>query len=150
LPPRRSGRGRFVVYPPSLEASAYPALVSTPSSSVSTETPVQVVSSFDHLVTQWMSTVTVSVGRVRNSSQLHERSRSTAPLIVKLQAPSEWYGVGPAESTGKSSVRYWPGGTRAGSASTRCFLWNPRVNGVTLPIVVSRVPASIGRTPYRV
>jgi hypothetical protein len=30
---------------------------------VSIETPVHVVSSFDHFVTQWMSTLTVSLGR---------------------------------------------------------------------------------------
>ena len=46
-------------------AVTYSASVSTPSSSVSTETPVQLVSSFDHLVTQWMSTVNVSAGSAR-------------------------------------------------------------------------------------
>jgi len=37
---------------PSLKAVTYPALVSTPSSRTSRETPVHTVSSFDHLVTQ--------------------------------------------------------------------------------------------------
>ena len=45
-----------------------------PSSSVSTETPSQTVSSFDHLVTQWMSTVISSLGSARNSSHV-QRAR---------------------------------------------------------------------------
>src|SRR5215510_1357192 len=71
LPPVTSSTGRFAVYPPSQKASTYPADGSTPASSVSTETPRQVVSSFDHLVTQWMSTVGVSLGSARSSFQLH-------------------------------------------------------------------------------
>ena len=57
------------MYPPSVNAVTNSALVSTPPSSVSTETPSQRVPSFDHFVTQWMSTVDVSAGRLRNSSQ---------------------------------------------------------------------------------
>src|SRR5918997_252579 len=49
----------------------YSAEVSTPSRRVSTETPSQVVPSFDHLVTQWMSVVISSGGSARNSSQVH-------------------------------------------------------------------------------
>src|SRR5438552_15021715 len=94
----------------------YSAVVSTPSSSRSSETPVQTVSSFDHFVTQWMSTVTVSLGKAWSSSHVHDLGSSTAPWIVKLHHSSGWCGVGPAESTGKSSVTYWPGGIRAGSA----------------------------------
>src|SRR5438067_182870 len=104
----------------------YSALVSTPSSSVSSETPVHTVSSFDHLVTQWMSFVTVSLGRAWNSCQLHDTGSSTAPWIVKLHQSSGWCGVGPAESTGKSSVTYCPGGTRASSTPSRLFPWKPR------------------------
>ena len=48
----------------------------SPSSSVSTETPSQRVPSFDHFVTQWMSTVGVSAGRLRNSS--HVQRAATA------------------------------------------------------------------------
>ena len=73
---------------------------------MSTETPVHVVSSFDHLVTQWMSTVTVSAGRAMNSSHGHDTGSSTAPLIVKLHSSSGVCGVGPADSTGKSRVTY--------------------------------------------
>src|SRR5438067_13570148 len=104
----------------------YAALVSTPPSSLSSETPVHSVSSFDHLVTQWMSTVTVSLGRARSSSQLHETGLSTAPRISKLHDSSGWCGVGPAESTGKSSVTYCTGRTRASSTPSRLFPWKPR------------------------
>src|SRR4029077_16050052 len=81
LPPVTSSSGRFVVYPPSQNAITYSAAVSTPSSSVSTETPSHVVSSFDHLVTQWMSRVTVSLGNARISSQLQRFSLSTSPSM---------------------------------------------------------------------
>src|SRR3970040_1802373 len=63
----------------------YSALVSTPANSVSSETPFQTVSSFDHLVTQWTSTVIVSLGNAWNSAHVHEsgfsggRTRRAAP-----------------------------------------------------------------------
>ena len=85
---------------------------------MSTDTPSQVVSSFDHFVTQWMSFVTVSLGSARNSSQLQRSGSSTSPSIEKLQLSSGRCGVGPAESTGKSEVTYWPGGTRPASAGS--------------------------------
>jgi hypothetical protein len=59
------------------------AAVVTSFNSVSTETPRHVVSSFDHFVTQWMSTVTSSVGSAVNSSQVHSRGWSTWPPIVR-------------------------------------------------------------------
>ena len=46
------------------------------------------VSSLDHFVTQWMSTVTVSDGSARNSSHARTRARSTAPSIEKLHCSS--------------------------------------------------------------
>src|ERR1700722_8353681 len=101
------------------------AVVSTCPSSVSTETPVQAVSSLDHLVTQWMSTVTSSVGSAMNCSQVQDTGVSTAPRIVKLQSLNAVCGVGPAESTGKSRTRCWPGGILDGSVAGR-FPWNPR------------------------
>jgi hypothetical protein len=61
---------------------------STASSNVSSETPFQTVSSFDHLVTQWMSTVIVSFGNARNSLQVHVTGSSTMPRIVKSQSAS--------------------------------------------------------------
>src|SRR3954463_5610558 len=100
-----------------------------PSRSVSTETPVQPVSSFDHFVTQWMSTVNVSCGSARNSSHVHETASSTAPSIVKLHSSSAVRGGGPAERTGKSLTVYWPGGTRDGSTSRRRRPPKPREMG---------------------
>src|SRR3954468_13088803 len=92
-------------------------------------TPVHVVSSLDHFVTQWMSTVNVSDGSARNSFHVHRRAASTAPSIVRLHCSSDVRGVGPAERTGKSSVRYCPGGIRDGSASTGPRRWKPRLTG---------------------
>src|SRR5215831_4490707 len=97
----------------------YSALVSIPASSVSTETPRQIVSSFDHFVTQWMSTVTSSLGSARNSSHVQRLGSSTSPVIDKSHWSSGVCGVGPAERTGKSGVRYWPGGTRSVGPSER-------------------------------
>src|SRR5438067_980458 len=74
-----------------------------PSRRVLTATPVQLVSSFVHLVTQWMSLVTVSVGSFRNSSQLQVVSASTAPVIVKLHSASGVCGVGRAEISERES-----------------------------------------------
>src|SRR5512134_943934 len=63
-----------------------------------------------------MSAVIGSLGRARNSSHVHVRS--TPPFwIENVHRSSGVCGVGPAESTGKSRVTDWPGGTRAGSAS---------------------------------
>ena len=94
--------------------------VSTPSSSVSTETPSQSVSSFDHLVTQWMSR------RDRLARQRLELVPRPAPRLVDLaldrEAPAlqRRCGVGPAESTGKSRRQYWPGGTRPSCSGSAC------------------------------
>src|SRR6476646_2143850 len=124
-----SSSARFVVYPPSDHAVRYSASVSTPSRNVSTDTPFHVVSSFDHFVTQWMSTVNVSAGSCTNSSQGHDTGSSTAPCTVKLHSSSGVGGVGPALSTGKASVTYGPGGTRAGSAVGRRRPPKPRLIG---------------------
>ena len=59
-----------------------------------------------------MSLVIDSLGSARNSSQLQRASSSPPSEIVKLQVSSGVCGVGPAESTGKSCVSYWPGGMR--------------------------------------
>jgi len=95
-----------------------------------TATPRQVVPSFDQWVTQWMSRVTSSAGRVWNCSQVHVRGSSTAPLIVNDHWSSGVWGVGPADSTGKSLTTYWPGGTRSASARSASWRrWKPRENG---------------------
>src|SRR5438874_5172502 len=104
------------------------------SRSTCSETPVKTMSSFDHFVTQWMSTVTVSLRSARSSSHVQATGSSTAPRIVKLHDSRGRCGVGPAESTGKSSVTYWPGGTRAGSASARLRPRKPReIGDITFP-----------------
>src|SRR4051812_23636649 len=97
----------------------WPASVSTAARRVSRDTPVHVVPSLDHLVTQWMSTVTFSDGSARNSSHGHDTGSATAPLIVKLHSSRGVRGVGPADRTGKSLTTYWPGGTRSGSTCGR-------------------------------
>jgi hypothetical protein len=62
-----------------------------------------------------MSAVTGSLGRARNSFHVHVRS--TPPFSIENVHWSRGVcGVGPAESTGKSRVTDWPGGTRTGSA----------------------------------
>src|ERR687894_2342031 len=66
-----------------------------------------------------MSTVTSSLGSARNSSQVQRRGSSTSPMIEKSHCSSGRCGVGPADRTGKSLVRYWPGGTRPLGASSR-------------------------------
>src|SRR5665213_1357224 len=73
-------------------------------------TPLHAVPSLDHLVTQWMSVVSCSCGSASNSAQLHCAFCPPAPASVKLHVASGVCGVGPAESTGKSCVSYWPGG----------------------------------------
>src|SRR5215211_9175516 len=88
----------------------YSAAVSTSSRSVSTETPSHLVPSFDHLVTQWMSVVISSEGSSLNSSHTHVFGSSTSPTMEKSHSSTGVRGVGPAESTGKPSTRYWPGG----------------------------------------
>src|SRR3977135_2691383 len=93
---------------------------------VSRETPVQVVSSFDHLVTQWMSTVNVSLGRFRNSSHVHFLGSATSPTIENDHSDSGTFGVGPADRTGKSSTTCCPGGTRELLAASRLLPRKPR------------------------
>src|SRR5690349_10718106 len=98
-------------------------------SSTSSDTPCQVVSSLDQRVTQWMSLVSVSVGRARNSSQV-QLFVSRPPVMENDQPDSGVCGVGPADRTGKSRVTYCPGGTRPAGASSR-LRWKPREIGLT-------------------
>src|SRR5437764_10924276 len=78
-----------------------------------------------------MSVVICSLGSARNSSHDHVAGSSTAPLIVNVQSSRSTVGVGPADSTGKSSTTYWPGGMRLGSTSRRRRPPNPReINGL--------------------
>src|SRR5215204_6159814 len=123
----------------------YSAAVSTSSSNVSTETPSQVVPSFDHLVTQWMSLVISSEGKARNSSHDHVLGPSTSPSIVKSHSSRGVRGVGPAERTGKPSTRYWPGGIRT-SPSAR--LRRPRKPREMNPPLTNVPPAVVLRREY--
>ena len=51
-------------------------------------TPRQCVSSFDQVVTQWMSTVISVCGSLPNSSQLHLPSSEPSSCSAKLQLAS--------------------------------------------------------------
>src|ERR1700745_3832970 len=86
---------------------------------VSTETPSQDVPSFDHRVTQCRSTVKVSVGKLRNDFQSHRRRPFVPSSITNSHWSSGMCGVGPADKTGKSVVRYCPGGSFASAALRR-------------------------------
>src|SRR5690242_8476742 len=110
------------------------------SSSVSSETPLHDVSSFDHLLTQWISTEIRSLGSAMNCSHVHERGSSTSPRSSKLHESIGVCGVGPADSTGKSGVMYWPGGTRPVSDSSLRRPWNPRETGAVMRPSWPRTP----------
>src|SRR3989441_9108741 len=93
---------------------------------VSTLTPCHFMSSFVHLVTQLMSTTYVFDGSLRNSSQLQLTGCRTNPSMVKRHWSSRIRGVGPDDSTGQSSTRYWPGGIRPACSGWRRLPKNPR------------------------
>src|SRR5688572_17895291 len=85
-----------------------------------------------------MSCVCDVRGSAFSSSQLRRSSFSTSPVTVKSQVARSVSGIVPACRTGHFSVRYWPGGSRAGSypASITFFSALDRntvstVNGVT-------------------
>ena len=93
-------------------------------------TPSQVVSSFDQRVTQWMSRVTVTTGRARNS--VHERVNgvSTSPKTRKSQRDRSGYsGVRPKWRTGNFSVRTCPGGIRLRISGSRVFFCQESMDG---------------------
>src|ERR1700749_3619412 len=86
-----------------------------------------------------MSAVTSWLGRARNSCQLQVFCCPARP-IEKLQPSRGVCGVGPADSTGKSLVTYWPGGTRpAFSAESWRLRWNPRETGLMKSILAHRL-----------
>src|SRR5215469_1554584 len=84
-----------------------------PSRSESSETPSQVVPSFDQRVTQCRSTLKAWRGKLRNAFESHRLSGLFSSRIVNSQWSSGTCGVGPADKTGKSVVRYCPGGSFA-------------------------------------
>src|SRR5450755_4210225 len=79
-----------------------------------------------------MSTTNSSTGSLRNASQVQRVGLPTKPSIEKLQRSSGVLGVGPADSTGKSAVKYCPGGIRLASCASRRLPTKPReTNGLS-------------------
>src|SRR6266851_7456193 len=79
-----------------------------------------------------MSRVIVSVGSLRNSSHVQFLSLSTSPVIENVQSVSGVRGVGPADRTGKSCTRYWPGGRLPSGAWSLGRPWNARETKVMI------------------
>ena len=73
------------------------------------------MSNFDQRVTQWMSCVCSVRGSAFSSSQESVTGFSTSPETSNVHVARSVDGTEPACSTGHFSVRYWPGGSRAGS-----------------------------------
>src|SRR4051794_14239879 len=97
------------------------------SSRVSTETPVKVMSNFDHVVTQWMSPWKVDGSSAWISSHVQVFSRSTSPSTRNVHVSVASLGVTSAVSTGQLlPVSYWPGGRRSARSGWARPV-NPRV-----------------------
>ena len=99
----------------------------------STSTPSQAVSNFDHAVTQWMSRVIFDCGSALNSAHDHSATGLARTFSVNVQSSVEMRGLGPADSTGKSSVTYWPGGSLLVTSRGGCRPPNPRVTITSTP-----------------
>src|SRR5882724_12023395 len=101
-----------------------------------------------------MSTVIWVAGKACSSSQDQRRiSRPSGATRENDQVASATCGVGPADSTGKSSVVYWPGGTRSARASFGLLPRNPRLTTGRLPSSVTFCPlrqVSVSTTGARV
>ena len=87
----------------------------TSSSSALQWTPSKVTSKRLQRVTQWMSSVTSVRGSRLSSSHESRSGLSTSPETKKSHVARSLSGTEPACRTGHFSVRYWPGGSRAGS-----------------------------------
>src|SRR6266851_7013193 len=96
-----------------------------------------------------MSLVIVSVGSLRNSSHVQFLSLSTSPVIEKVQLVSAVRGVGPADNTGKSLTRYWPGGRRPAGAWPRARPWKAREMKVMNEAPPSQLRSAHGMTITR-
>src|SRR5271156_1303190 len=103
LPSARSAIGTLVEYPSCECASTNGDLACIPAAArmSSTSTPSQGVSSFDQLVTQWISRVTLVCGSPLNSIQLHFCSGLGPSFSSNVQSSVEMLGVALAERTGK-------------------------------------------------
>src|SRR5438270_13333503 len=93
-----------------------------------------------------MSLVIVSVGSLRNSSHVQFLSLSTSPVIENVQSVTGVRGVGPADNTGKSLTRYWPGGRRPSGAWSRGRPWNAREMKVMIEAPPSQLQSAHGVT----
>src|SRR5262245_42492042 len=95
-----------------------------------------------------MSCVWLVRGRALSSSQVRRSGLSTSPDTKKSQVERSYVGTEPAWSTGHLSVRYWPGGSRAGSypASTTFRSALPRNTPPTL-VPVPGTALRIARRP---
>src|SRR5258708_39581008 len=78
-----------------------------------------------------MSVLITGCGSASNSAQLHLPSREAPSCSASVQSATLMLGVGPADSTGKSVVTCWPGGTRSRGASVLRRDLNPREMGVS-------------------
>src|SRR6187431_233664 len=109
--------------------------------------PSNVASKRLQRVTQWMSWVWVVRGRAFSSSQEIRIGFSTSPETKKSQVARSVSGIEPACRTGHFSVRYWPGGSRAGSypASTTFFSALLR----NMPPTLVRMPGAALRIAVR-
>ena len=107
------------------------------------------MSNLDQRVTQWMSWVCSVRGSAFSSSQESEMGFSTSPETSNVQVARSVDGREPACRTGHFSVRYWPGGSRAGSypASSTFFsaLDRNTVSTVTSEMRVALRPRSFVR-----
>src|SRR4029079_3213334 len=117
----------------------------------STVTPAQLVSNFDHLVTQWMSRCILVRGRALNSSQFHVFTGFDPTCRRERHCSWVTRGVGPAERTGTPRSRYWPGGRRFCSSSDKRRPKKPRVIAMLLSfagdIVEALVVERVGDNP---
>src|SRR5919106_1126352 len=105
------------------------------SSKVSRLTPSHFMSRCVHFVTQEISTTYFCIGSLRNSSHVHETFSLTRPSMLNVHLSRGVYGVGPAERTGKSFVRYWPGGRRSCFSPPRRLPTKPRETNRSSDIV---------------
>src|ERR1043165_5026839 len=77
--------------------------------SVSTATPRQPVCSFDHFVTQWMSTVTSSYGSAVNCAHVHFVASPVSVVITNSHRSVLNFGVGPGGRAGEVGGGFLPG-----------------------------------------
>jgi hypothetical protein len=78
-------------------------------------TPSKAASKRLQRVTQWMSCTLPERGSSFSSAHVSSSSCSTSPVTRNVHVARSTSGTLPACSTGHLSVRYWPGGSLAGS-----------------------------------